>query len=722
MTEKSRIPIEAVATYPRPGMAIPADIAFSPDDALITYLFSAEGDLRQRLYAFDLATGRAEVLVQPPSGGDTEAILTLEEKLRRERQRQRAEGITRYAWAEDVPRLLIPLRDGVYVKDAPDGALRRIVSADAGPLLDPQLSPDGERIAYVQHDELYVVPVEGGEPQPVTEGAQADGVTHGLAEYVAQEEMHRRHGFWWSQDGATLAFTEVDERHVPHYRIAHQGQDEVVEEAHRYPFAGQANAEVRLGVVPALGGEPVWMDLGDFEYLARVQWWPDGSLVAQLQNREQTELRLVRLDPRTGASEPLLVETNDVWINLHEMLKPLDDGRFLWASERTGFRHLYLYDRDGRLIRPLTEGAWMVESVAGVDEGRGLVYFTGTRDGPRERHLYVVPLEGGEPRRITRATGTHRVTMDHACRRFVDVYSALDRSPTVTLRGVGGGGLLDVIYDEDDPRIGALGLTPPEPVTLESRDGVTLYGLLYRPAGSGPHPTIVSVYGGPHAQLAVDAWTATANMQRQYLRSQGFAVFVLDNRGSARRGLAFEGAISHQMGDIEVRDQVDGVRWLIEQGIADPARVGVTGWSYGGYMTLMCLLKAPDVFSVGVAGAPVTAWDGYDTHYTERYMGVPDANPGGYEASSVLPHVEALSGELLIVHGLIDENVHFRHTARLINRLTEARKRYALLLFPDERHMPRSLADRIYLHERICDFFLEHLAHAGISVPSIDDG
>ncbi len=720
MTENPQISIEAVAKYPRPGMAIPGNIAFSPDDALITYLFSAEGDLRQRLYAFDPATSRAEVLAQPPGGVDTETSLTLEEKLRRERQRQRAEGITRYAWAQDVPRLLIPLRDGVHVKDGPDGPLRQIVSADAGPLFDPQLSPDGTSIAYVQHGDLYVAPIAGGEPQPVTEGAQVDGVTHGLAEYIAQEEMHREHGFWWSKDGAYLAFTEVDERHVPRYRIAHQGLDEVTEEAHRYPFAGQANAEVRLGVVPALGGEPVWMDLGDFEYLARVQWWPDGRLVAQLQNREQTELRLVRLDPCTGAGETLLVETNDVWINLHDMLRPLDDGRFLWASERTGFTHLYLYDQDGRLIRPLTEGDWMVESIEGVDEERGLVYFTGTRDGPWERHLYVIPLEDGEPRRITRAAGTHRVTLDHACRRFVDVHSALDRPPTVTLRNVDSGGLLDVIHDEDDPRIDALGLTPPEPVTLKSRDGVTLHGLLYRPAGPGPHSTVVSVYGGPHAQLAVDAWEPTANLQRQYLRRQGFAVFVLDNRGSAGRGLAFESALQHRMGGIEVRDQVDGVRWLIDQGIADPARVGVTGWSYGGYMTLMCLLKAPEVFQVGVAGAPVTAWDGYDTHYTERYMGEPDANPEGYEVSSALAHVEALTGALLIVHGLIDENVHFRHTARLIDRLIEARKRYALLLFPDERHMPRRLVDRIYLHERICDFFLEQLVYSVSSVQSND--
>ena len=247
------------------------------------------------------------------------------------------------------------------------------------------------------------------------------------------------------------------------------------------------------------------------------------------------------------------------------------------------------------------------------------------------------------------------------------------------------------MHEPDDPRVEALGLTPPEPVEIESRDGETLYGALHRPPpefGEGPHPCVVYVYGGPGPQVVSESWGMTCSMRVQHLRSRGYLVFMLDNRGSARRGLAFEGAIKGNMGDIEVRDQVDGVRWLVERGLADPERVGVYGWSYGGYMTLMCLSRAPEVFKMGVAGAPVVHWDGYDTHYTERYMGTPQSNPDGYRDSGVMAHIENLVGSLLIVHGLIDENVHFRHTARLVNSLIKARKRYELLLFPDERHMP----------------------------------
>ncbi len=718
-----KIPVEAVAKYPLPGLAVPSAFAFSPDDQLITYLFSAQGTLVQQLYAFDRAKGAQRQLVTLPDEDTLESQFSLEEKLRRERARSRALGITHYAWATEGTRLLVPLNGEVYVQDAPEAPLRKLVGKDSGPVLDPQLSPDGAFVAYVQKDELYVISVEGGEPHQLTTGARETGCVHGLAEYIAQEEMGRRHGFWWSPDSRYLAFTEVDATHIPLYRIIHQGADTVgaeAQESHRYPFAGGPNAKVRLGVIPVSGGAISWLDLGENEdvYLARVQWWAGGNfsptLIVQIENRAQTELRLVRFDALTGAHAVLLTENSDVWINLHDLFRPLSDGRFIWASERAGFRHLYLYNHQGELIRPLTEGAWMVDVVAGVDEARERIYFTASREHPTERQLYVVSLHDGTPREVTHESGVHQVTLDHACECFVDVHSELDQPPRVTLRALPTGAVLATIYDAVDPRIGALGLNPPGLVEFKSRDGVTLYGALYVPSekkfGPGPYPTLIYVYGGPHAQLVQHSWAMAVDMRAQYLRSLGFLVFKVDNRGSARRGLAFEGAIKHNLGDVEVQDQVDGVRWLVAQGLTDPARVGIYGWSYGGYMALMCLARAPETFKVAVAGAPVTHWDGYDTHYTERYMGTPQENPHGYEMSSVMAHVEDIEGKLLLVHGLIDENVHFRHTARLINALIRARKPYDLLLFPNERHMPRGLEDRIYMELCIRDFFLENLS------------
>ncbi len=710
------IPLEDVARFPRPGTAAPVGFRFRPGSSLLCYLDHPGGDLAQRLAAIDVESGERSVLAEPPGATD-ERALSLEEQLRRERLRQRAVGITSYAWSDDGARALVPLAGGVFVLDEPGAALREVVPAADRPAMDATFAPGGARIAFVRDAEVYVVPTAGGDPVQVTRGARGTGRTNGLAEYVAQEEMARYRGFWWSPDGAQIAFEEADETHIPVYRIVHQGKDAVgagAEEDHRYPFAGAANARVRLGVVPADGAsDAVWMDLGDDEdvYLARVAWFPDGTLAAVLLNREQSAVRLLRCDPATGATTELLHETSDVWINLHNAFRPLkhgasgDEGGFLWASERTGFRHLDVRARDGSLLRVLTAGDWQVDALSSIDEENGVVYFTGTRDGATERHLYAVPLAGGDVRRLTPERGTHAVAIDGAHRWFVDRHSAIDHPPSVIVRRLPGGDVACTVHETDDPRIAALGLEPPELVTLESRDGETLHGALYRPPqGAGPWPVIVSVYGGPHAQRVVDAWDMTVDMRAQSLRRRGHVVFVLDNRGSARRGLAFEGAIRWNMGDIEVRDQVDGVRWLAAQGIGDAARVGIYGWSYGGYMALMCLARAPETFHAAVAGAPVTHWDGYDTCYTERYMGAPQENPEGYARSAVMAHVDGLRGRLMLVHGLIDENVHFRHTARLLNALIRARKRYELLLFPDERHMPRGEADRVYLEERIHDF------------------
>lgn len=710
----SHIPFEDVARYPLPGMAYPIKFSFTPDGKSVVFLDSVEGSLVRQMFAFDPATGARRRYISPPGEGATEDNLSLEEKLRRERMRQLDLGVTDYAWSSKGS-LLIPMPDGLYIRENEDSELRKLLSNEGGPLLDPRFSPDGAWVAYVQDDELCVVEVATGQTRQVTTGARGTGKTHGLAEYIAQEEMHRTQGYWWSPDSKWLAFEEADETHIPIYRIIHQGKDAVGEgaqEDHRYPFAGHPNAKVRLGAAPRDGGDTVWMDLGQNEdiYLARAGWIPDGSLVAQVENREQTVLDLLRFDPRTGKPTPLLQETSDVWVNLHDLFKPLKDGSFLWASERSGFMHLYRYDAQGKQIAQLTSGDWMVLGLSGIDETKGLVYFTATKESPLEVHLYSVPLSGGDVRKITTEPGTHTVALDKTCTRFVDTCDSLAHPARVTLRSLEDDYEIAVIHEPNDPRTAQLGLEPPEMVTLKNRDGETLYGAIYRPVGgSAPYPTIVSVYGGPHAQMVANTWKMAAAMRAQALRRMGFLVFVLDNRGAARRGLAFEGAIKHCMGGPEVDDQVDGVRWLVDQGLADPARVGIYGWSYGGYMSAMCLARAPETFACAVAGAPVTAWDGYDTHYTERYMGTPQSNTDGYAQGSVMAHVGTMTGRLMLVHGLIDENVHFRHTARLINALIAARKTYDLLLFPDERHSPRRLGDRVFMEEQIAAFFERNL-------------
>ena len=731
MTAERRLTLRDVAHLPRPGTNAPGDIRYAADSRYVSYLYSSEGTLTRELWAFDRQTGHEFRLLEPLGGGDTDATVSREEALRRERQRQLASGVTSYAWSEESDTLLVPLRGDIYVRRGVEGELRRVT--EGGGCIDPQLARDGARVAFVRDGELYALDLadEGAAPVRLTFDAAPAGeygdrpVTNGLAEFVAQEEMGRASGFWWSPDGAWLAFEQVDATPVPLYIIPHPGTDEVDLEAHRYPFAGKANVRVRLGVVPAAGGEVRWLPLGDDPdiYLARVHWTPDGKLLAQVESRDQKRLEVRRIDPETCEASTLWVDEVEPWVNLTDDVRfvrasgaPPEEYRILWSSEREGRRELYLYERDGRLLHRVTRGDFCIDAVRSVDADGGWVYAEGWRSTPLERHLFRVPLAGGPAAQLTPEPGTHTcaIAPDHSC--FVDSFSSLESPFVATVRGMDGRVQARLQAGAPaDGRVAALPLRPPALVTVTARDGETLYGAIYRPpalpAGSRA-PVIVGVYGGPHAQMVTNSWPMTADLRTQYLAEQGFLVFKLDNRGAARRGLAFEAPIAGNMGDLEVRDQVDGVRFLASLPEADIERVGVYGWSYGGYMALMCLARAPEVFKAAVAGAPVTHWDGYDTHYTERYMGTPQGNPEGYRVSSVMAHVDKMQGKLMLVHGMIDENVHFRHTGRLITALITAGKPYEIQLYPEERHSPRREEDRVYMEGRIAEFFQQHLRDA----------
>ncbi|MDZ7676138.1 MAG: DPP IV N-terminal domain-containing protein [Acidimicrobiales bacterium] len=713
-----------VARRPLPGTSAPTQIRFSPDGSTITYLHAEPGSLEQRLWAVDVATGEARSLATP---GVTinEDELSLEEKLRRERARELAVGVTRYEWAAHADRLLVPMSDGLWVLDGVDAEARRIVETAAmpGPPLDARISADGTRVGFVADAEVHVADAETGSAWPVTAGARGTGRTNGLAEFMAQEEMGRPYGFWFSPDATLVAFCEVDETHIPVYRIVHQGSAEVGEgafEDHRYPFAGAANAVVRVGVVPADGSgrdEPVWLDLdatgiGADRYVARIDWTPDGELLVQLEDRAQSRLDLARYDPGTGAGELLVRETSEVWINLHDHLRVLSDGSFLWSSERNGHRHLERRGADGSLRHQLTAGDHVVTRVVAVDDE--FVWFTSTEPTPVERQLYRTRLDGaGAPERLTTGRGVHASVVDPGTGHRVETVSTPENPPITTLCRAEGSSV--TLHDAaTDPRVDELGLRPPSERTVAANDGTILHAAVFEPDGPGPHPTIVWVYGGPHAQLVTRSWGPTVAMRAQFLRQEGFLVAAVDNRGSADRGLAFEGALRHRMGTVEVDDQAALVATLVNGGLTDPDRVGIYGWSYGGYMSALCLARRPDVFRAACAGAPVTSWDGYDTHYTERYMSTPEANADGYRDASVMTHVEGLAGRrLLLVHGLIDENVHFRHTARLVNAMIAAGIDHELFLFPDERHVPRSEADRTFMENRISAFFEETLRGPG---------
>jgi dipeptidyl-peptidase-4 len=724
----TRLTLDDVARLQLPGTDIPGSIQFTPDGGSLTYLRSADGSLVRSLWRYDLATGERVLLARPQTDAASEEALTREEQLRRERARTVELGVTSYAWALEAaePTLMVPIAGQVFVAvgDETRSGVRPLAGAEG--VAATALAPDGRHVAFVRDGDVWVVAVAGGEPRRLTDDAEP-GVFNGLAEYAAAEELSRFEGLWWSADGRHLAYAHVDERGVPPFVIAHLGDASPGHEEHRYPFAGGPNAFVSLRVVAADGGSSVQVDLGlaPDDYLARVVADPTGGWLVAALPRDQRSLRWLRVGVDGGARE-LWTEPAAPWINVDDDTRVLTDGHILRSTESSGCRHLELRLPDGPLERRLTDGDWMVVSVTHVDEARGEVLFIATRDGATEWHLYAVPLDAPspvrDPQRLTAEPGWHGAVVSRDGGRWVDTWSSLEHAPSVAVRSRDGAEPISL--HDASATTASLGLVPPELLELTAADGATpLHALLYRPQPAAPAPVptagrppcVIWVYGGPHAQYARNLWDDAVHGLRQYLAQQGAAVLVVDNRGSAFRGLAFESVIDGRLGGAEVEDQVAAVEQVAERGEIDPDRVAITGGSYGGFMTLRCMARAPELFQTGVAVSPVTAWDGYDTAYTERYLGTPEIHAPAYASSSALAGAADLRGSLLLIHGAIDENVHLRHSVRLMAALEAAGRDVELVLLPEDRHKVRTPDGRRTLARRTVAHLLSGL---GLPLPT----
>jgi dipeptidyl-peptidase-4 len=709
---------------------------FSPDGKLVTYL-QGKPDAKDRLdiWAYDTSTRRTRLLVDSAALVADEGKLSAEEEARRERARTSSlAGIIEYEFSPNSRYLLIPLSGDLYLYDlravSAAAAVRRLTATPAAET-DARFSPRGRYVSYVRDQNLFVLELNTGNERAITR-AGGGLLSFGVAEFIAQEEMDRSTGYWWSPDERRLAYTRVDESTVDEVERFEIYAETVKVIRQRYPAAGRPNARVDLFVhdldrasdrgLPAASA-------GD-GYLARVNWFPDSSALAvQRQPRDQKLLQLWRVDANSGTGRLLIEERSDTWVDLHDELTFLKQRpAFIWSSARSGHDHLYLFDYDGKLLRPITAGPWMVagsgreRALETVDETRGLVYFTANRDTPLERHLYVAPLEGasdvaGIERRIKRLSsesGWHANSLSADGKYWLNTFSTPDSPPSLSLRRTDGS-LIDVLVanklDDSHPYAPYLPLhQPTEFGTLEASDGQTLHYQLTRPVGMQPgrrYPVIVEVYGGPGVQNVRKAW---GGLFRQYLAQQGYVVFTVDNRGSAFRGRAFEGALHRRMGTVEVEDQVRGVDFLRTLPFVDGTRIGVFGWSYGGYMALMSMVKAPGHFAAGVSGAPVTDWRLYDTHYTERYMSTPEDNPEGYREGNVMTYADQLAGPLLIMHGMADDNVLFTHSTALFKRLQDLRKPFEVMPYPGSKHaLLRFGSTGPHAYDTIAQFFARTL-------------
>src|SRR6266852_3849496 len=707
-------PLTVDRIYSQPGLSgrLTRGIAWTPDSKQISF-FESKGagkEAKTELWVMDVANGRRRLLL---SADKLESVLPAGA----ERTTQ-ATGLGRHApaeyqWAPGGGALLFQGPTSLAWFDLKTHGSRTFVCGKES-IVDPKISPDGRYVSFVRNHNLWLVSVADGKERAFTEGGN-EGVRKGELDWVYPEELEITTAYWWAPDSSAIAYFEMNESKVAKYPLVDFTSPVGEAEEERYPPAGGGNPIVRVFVAPIGGGEAPAMDTGENTdiYIARVNWLTDSKHIAiQRLNRPQTVLDLLICDAATGAARTALNETDQYWINVSNDLRFLKDGkRFLWSSERSGYRHLYLYDLEGKDLAQLTKGEWEVSAVDAVDEAKGLVYFTGAAKSPLERHLYRVSFDGSAISRITVHNGTHNVNMAPDCAAFVDTYSDVTTPPRQDVARADGS-LLRAMNENKVAELADYHLSTPQFLSVKAHDGTPLNAVMIKPPdfdASKKYPVLVYTYGGPHAQVVLNAWGGNTALWHQLMAQKGYIIFSLDNRGSAGRGHVFEESIHYRLGAQELSDQLDGVAYLKSLPYVDAGRLGIWGWSYGGHMTLHAMFEAGPEFKAGFAGGPVTDWHFYDSIYTERYLGLLPEKEKEYRASSPIDRAAGLKGKLLIAHGTGDDNVHFANTLSLINELIELGKYVEVMPFPGRGHGVSDPAARKVLMNRVTQFFLDNL-------------
>lgn len=698
----------------------PVQLKLSPDGLKVSYLKAADDNFEQlNLWVYHIESEQHTRLVDATELV-SQRVLSDAEKARRERLRITQSGIVEYYWAPAGEALLFPIEGNLFLYRLDEDKPLTQLTDDSTFETDIRFSPNGEWIAFVRDQNLYCLNLTTLETRQLTnEGG--DLVSYGLAEFIAQEEMHRYSGYWWSPDSQKIAFTRTDESPVEVSQRYEIDADHFGVFDQRYPFAGKPNAAVKVGVV-SLGDLSIrWIDTDkktgsntvEETYLARINWFRDSAQLAiQRQSRDQQTLELLKCHIASGNSQILLTETSDSWTNLNDNFTALEDQQFLWGSERTGFNHLYLYREDGTLVEPLTAGDWVVSDIKAVT--KEAIFFTGYRDTPLEHHLYSLNRGTKEIDRVTTSGFSHTVTVSRDGSVYVDRFNSALLPPAVDLCRING----DIIEPLEPNRLDGTHPFGPyisnrgtvEFSELTAEDGQTLHYRVIRPSSNkleinGRAPLILTVYGGPGVQRVSNDWIPPWH---HYMALQGYGLLQLDNRGTTNRGKAFESPIYGKLGDIEVKDQLAGIDALTTSDWVDANRLGVFGHSYGGYMTLMLLMNS-ERFKAGVSVAPVTDWRLYDTHYTERYLGHPDVNVDGYNASSVFPYAKHLTGKVLIIHGMADDNVLFSNSTKLYKTLQDLNIDFEIMNYPGAKHGLAGRNVNIHRYTMMDRFFAQHL-------------
>ncbi|HEX6982680.1 MAG TPA: S9 family peptidase [Balneolaceae bacterium] len=608
-------------------------------------------------------------------------------------------------------------RENYFIYDLETGGLTKLTSSEEKQQY-AELSPSGDKAAYVQNNDLYWVDLKTGETTAITTDGEHNKIINGATDWVYEEEFGFAKAWYWSSDGEKIAFYRFDESNVKEFFMMDWGTLYPEQTRWKYPKAGEENSVVKIGVYDLSSGETTWMniDANKNQYIPRINWTHDsGVLAIRRMNRLQNKRELILADANTGEMEIIKTQTSDAWIDVHDDLKFLENGeQFITTSEESGYNHIYLYDMSGELIRQVTKGEWEVTNYLGYNENTGKIYYVSTEVSPLERHLYSINLDGTDKKKLSEGEGWHEVNMSRDFKYYIETYSASSKPPVYTLHEANGD-MVRVLEDNSELQETLAQYKMPLKEFIKiPLPQATLNAYIMKPYNfdsSKEYPVLFYVYGGPGSQTVMKNFgSGQRAMWHKYLTSQGYIIVSVDNRGTGARGRDFEKQVYKKLGQYEAEDQIDAAKYLINKyDYFDEDRIGIWGWSYGGYMSSLVLAKGNNVFSTAIAVAPVTSWRFYDTIYTERFMQTPQMNPEGYKKGAPLTYADQIEGNYLLVHGTGDDNVHFQNSVAMVNRLIAAGVQFETMFYPDRNHGIYGGNTRVHLFTMLNDFILENL-------------
>ena len=608
-------------------------------------------------------------------------------------------------------------RENYFIHNLSTGKTKKLSQSDEKQQY-AQLSPSGEKAAFVQDNNLYWVNLQTGKERAITTDGAYNKIINGATDWVYEEEFGFAKAWYWSPDGNKIAYYRFDESEVKEYFMTDWAKLYPGLTRFKYPKAGEENSVVKIGVYDLSSGETTWMDINadKNQYIPRINWTQDsGVLAIRRMNRLQNKRELLLADVNSGKTEVIKTETSDAWIDVHDDLKFLENGKqFITTSEESGYNHIYLYTLEGEKVRQVTKGDWEVTNYLGFNESTDRFYYVSTEESSLQRHLYSIKRDGSGKVKLTEGEGWHDINMSRDFKYYIETYSAPQQAPEYTLHKINGDRVRVLEENESLQKKLAKYKLPTKEFIDIPLPQATLNGYIMKPHDFDPakeYPVLFYVYGGPGSQTVQKKFgSGQRPMWHRYLTSQGYIVVSVDNRGTGGRGRDFEKQVYKKLGQYEVEDQIDAAKFLLEKyNYLDEDHVGIWGWSYGGFMSSLVLAQGSEVFNTAIAVAPVTSWRFYDTIYTERFMQTPQMNPEGYREGSPLTYAGGIEGNYLLVHGTRDDNVHFQNSVEMVNRLVAEGVQFETMYYPNRNHGIYGGNTRRHLYRMLNDFILENL-------------